>query len=349
MAGSVDEIEPRGPRDLLSISMVGMNPARCLRAAGRLGLLAAVLLGCSGEVQTPLERYRAYVAQPGSEPGAVHARFLGTATLLLDDGETAVMTDGFFSRPPFEFGAEGALETIVAPDVALVEQWLARLGIERLAAVMTVHSHYDHAMDTPVVAERTGATVLGSRSTANIARGWGLAEDRIVEVQSGEPYRFGAFTIKFLASSHAQLGGSTPMPGEVSEPLVPPAPIRAYREGGSYSILIEHTRGTALVQGSAGYVDGALEGVDADVVFLGIGGLGGFDADYRASYWRHTVEAVNAGRVLPIHWDDFTIPLAAKLVPAEGFEAAMDFAIARSLSAGILLQLPPALEPIVLY
>ena len=74
-----------------------------------------------------------------------------------------------------------------------------------------------------------------------------------------------------------------------------------------------------------------------------------FDADYRASYWRHTVEAVNAGRVLPIHWDDFTIPLAAKLVPAEGFEAAMDFAIARSLSAGILLQLPPALEPIVLY
>ena len=32
-------------------------------------------------------------------PGRLRAVFLGVSTILLTDGETAVLTDGFFSRP----------------------------------------------------------------------------------------------------------------------------------------------------------------------------------------------------------------------------------------------------------
>lgn len=61
----------------------------------------------------------------------------------------------------------------------------------------------------------------------------------------------------------------------------------------AWSILIEHTSGrTALVKGSAGYVEGALAGRHADVAYL-------------ESYWAHTVTAVGARRVVLTHWDDF--------------------------------------------
>jgi uncharacterized protein involved in exopolysaccharide biosynthesis len=35
----------------------------------------------------------------GESPATLKVTFLGVSTVLLDDGETALMTDGFFSRP----------------------------------------------------------------------------------------------------------------------------------------------------------------------------------------------------------------------------------------------------------
>ena len=62
----------------------------------------------------------------------------------------------------------------------------------------------------------------------------------------------------------------------------------------------------AVIIGSAGYVDGAFKGLEADTVFLGVGSLGGQTAEYRDTYWRESVERVNARRVIPIHWDSLT-------------------------------------------
>jgi L-ascorbate metabolism protein UlaG (beta-lactamase superfamily) len=46
---------------------------------------------------------------------------------------------------------------------------IALPGVTRLAAIMPAHSHHDHAMDTVVVAARTGVVIIGSESTADIA------------------------------------------------------------------------------------------------------------------------------------------------------------------------------------
>src|SRR5688572_30741536 len=81
--------------------------------------------------------------QPAPPAAPLKVRFLGVATLLLDDGETAIMTDGFFSRP-------GRLQSLfgkVEPDLQAIERGLAKAGVTKLAAVIPVHSHYDHAMD----------------------------------------------------------------------------------------------------------------------------------------------------------------------------------------------------------
>src|SRR5215211_3139980 len=83
--------------------------------------------------------------------------WLGVATLLLDDGSSALMTDGFFSRP-------GLLTVGLRPISSAedrVDESLTRVGVHRLEAVIPVHTHYDHAMDSAIVAERTDAKLVG--------------------------------------------------------------------------------------------------------------------------------------------------------------------------------------------
>ncbi len=246
------------------------------------------------------------LARPAAAGDGVRVTWLGVTTLLFDDGATRLLTDGFFSRPAL---LDVVLDRSIEPDADGIDAALAAAGISRLAAVMTVHSHYDHAMDAGEVARRTGALVLGSASTANAARGAGLPEDRIVEMADGASRRFGRFTVTFLRSRHAPIGrdGGPPIPGTIDAPLVPPAPVTTWREGGSFTILIAHPEGTALVQGSAGYVEGALETVRADVALLGIGGLSRLGRSHADRYWDEIVASSGATRVLPIHWDDFSL------------------------------------------
>jgi L-ascorbate metabolism protein UlaG (beta-lactamase superfamily) len=90
--------------------------------------------------------------------GAVTVRFSGTSTLLFSDGETRWMVDRWFSRP----GPLRLLLGKIGPDLQAIDCGLAANDVLELDAVLPVHSHYDHAMDAPAVAGRTGALLLGS-------------------------------------------------------------------------------------------------------------------------------------------------------------------------------------------
>ncbi len=71
----------------------------------------------------------------------------------------------------------------IQPDAALVTRSLQRAGVKSLAAVVTMHSHFDHALDAPLVAKQTGALLVGAKSTANIGRGYGLPENGGVDIR----------------------------------------------------------------------------------------------------------------------------------------------------------------------
>ena len=252
---------------------------------------------------------------------AVSVRFAGTATLLFSDGETTWMTDGWFSRP----GPLRLLLGDIAPDPEAVERGLAAMGVDTLSAVLPLHSHYDHAMDAPEVARRTGALLLGSESTANIGRGWGLAESRIKVLVDRQPISLGKFVITPIESRHFEF----PNPAirervlgqpRIASPLVPPARALDYCVGKAYVLHVSHPRGSFLIAGSAGFVEGALEGLRADLVFLGVGGLGSQTPQYRERYWRETVSPVAPARLIPMHYDSLTAPLEG---PFRGQVAAM--------------------------
>ncbi|MGQ0530607.1 MAG: MBL fold metallo-hydrolase [Panacagrimonas sp.] len=253
-----------------------------------------------------LDAYTAYLAAP-APPDSTRftATWLGVTALLLRDGEHAVLIDPFFTRPPGVVNL--LLDRPIAPNEALIRDWLQRLGVARLDAVLVSHSHYDHAMDAGVVARLTGAVLIGSPSSLQIGRGAGLDEDRLIGVESAQTV--GPFNIQFIESRHAGATGGQPT-GEISAPLQTPARYLDYKLGGAYSILIQHAQGALLHHGSAGFVPGALANHRADVVFLGAALI-----DDLPTYLQHTVDAVGAQRVIPTHWDDFTRPLDAPLKP----------------------------------
>ena len=244
---------------------------------------------------------------PTIEPtlDAVTVTWLGVTTLLFDDGETQVLIDGFFSRPSL---ADSVLGRPVASDAARINYVLDEYRMGRLAAIIPVHSHYDHAMDIGAIANRSSASILGSETSAHIARGARVPEDQIVIAEDGGKYEFGRFTVTMMASTHAPVGwgGSVPFAGTVDEPLETPAPISAWRVGESYTVVIAHPHGTTIVQGSAGYSDHALDGVRADIVMLGVALLEGLGRDYAEGYWRALVTTTGAAHVFPIHFDDHT-------------------------------------------
>jgi L-ascorbate metabolism protein UlaG (beta-lactamase superfamily) len=265
--------------------------------------------------------------------------FFGVGTLLFDDGETQLLTDGFFTRP----GRLTVLFGKIGSDQEIVKRALARAQVTRLAAVVVAHSHYDHALDASEVAKQTGALIIGSESTANIARGAGLPEAAMRVVHGGETFQFGRFSVELIRSLHSP---HAHFPGEIGSPLQQPARSSAYREGETFSILIRHGEESWLVHASAGFIDGALAGRHADVVFLGIATLGKQDAAYQEHYWREVVSEVGARRVVPVHWDDFTQSLDGPLTPLprgiDDFDGAMQFLLERGRKDGIDIRLAPA-------
>jgi L-ascorbate metabolism protein UlaG (beta-lactamase superfamily) len=263
-----------------------------------------------------LEKYCPYFDAPeAAADSPLTVTWAGVTTLLVDDGTSALMTDGFFSRPGLASVGVGR----IAPSAARIDGCLARIGVDRLEAVLPVHTHYDHAMDSAVVAERTGARLVGGESAAQVGRGHGLPEDRLVVAAPGEAIALGAYDVTLVESEHCP---PDRFPGVIPDPVVPPVKVSAYKCGEAWSTLVHHRRSDRrlLIVGSAGFVPGALTGHRADVVYLGVGQLGLLPEGYLVDYWTETVRAVGARRVVLIHWDDFFRPLTKSLraVPYAG-------------------------------
>lgn len=282
---------------------------------------------------------------PAAEAGdPLSLTWLGVATLLIDDGSSALMTDGFFSRP--------SLVTVglrkVQPSLERIIGCLERARINALEAVMPVHTHYDHALDSAVVAARTGAKLVGGESAANVGRGQELPEDQIVVATPGEEITLGAYEVTLIESKHSP---PDRFPGVITEPVTPPTKAAAYKCGEAWSTLVHHrpTGRRLLIQGSAGYVADALSEQRADVVYLGVGQLGLQPGQYMKDYWTETVRAVGARRVILIHWDDFfrplTEPLRALPYAADDLDATVRVLSGLATEDDVALHLPTAWQP----
>lgn len=290
-----------------------------------------------------IDDYARYFDLPPADPAAAPTvTWAGVTTLLISDGTSAVLTDGFFSRPSLLQVGLGR----IAPSQARIDDCLGRLGIRSLDAVLPVHTHFDHAMDSAVVAQRTGAKLVGGGSAAHI--GHRLPADRVLVATPGEPISLGSFDITLIIGDHCP---PDRFPGAIDAPVDPPVRASAYRCGEAWSTIVAHRPSgrRLLVVGSAGFVPGALAGRRAEVVYLGIGQLGLQSESYLLDYWAETVRTVGARRVVLIHWDDFFRPLDRPLgaLPYAGDDLDVSMRALTALAAedGVDLHLPTLWQP----
>lgn len=290
-----------------------------------------------------IDDYARYFDLPPAGPAAAATvTWAGVTTLLISDGDSAVLTDGFFSRPSLLQVGLGR----IAPSELRIDGCLRRLGVRSLDAVLPVHTHFDHAMDSAMVAQRTGAKLVGGGSAAQV--GHRLPADRVVVATPGQPIALGAFDVTLIVGDHCP---PDRFPGVIEAPVDPPVRASVYRCGEAWSTVVAHRPSgrRMLVVGSAGFVPGALAGQHAEVVYLGIGQLGLQPERYLRDYWAETVRTVGARRVVLIHWDDFFRPLDRPLraLPYAGddLDASMRTLAALAAEDGVTLHLPTLWQP----
>lgn len=252
-------------------------------------------------------------APPEAPASGMRLRWLGTAGYVLETSATTVLIDPYLTRARL---GTLAVSRLVPDELAI------RLHLpSRVDAVLCGHSHFDHLLDTPLIAKLTGAKVVGSRTTAAFARAGGVRDDRIVEVgEGGADLSIGDLQIRFVPSLHGRLlFGRVPFPGTVS--VAPETPSRAwhYRMGGAFGIWVRSGETSVYHNGSADLIDAAIEGAQADVLLIGLAGRRS-TSDYVARLCGLLRPAV----VVPTHHDAFFAPLDAgvHLLPGidlEGF------------------------------
>lgn len=251
------------------------------------------------------------------DTSAARVTWLGTAAHVVSTATTTVLVDPYVSR--HRLGQ--VLATRLAPDEGAIDRWIP----EKVDAILCGHSHYDHLLDAPRIAKRTGATLVGSATTCAFARAEGVPVEKLVAVPpSGARVSFGDVAVRFVPSKHGRIAlGRVPFPGEVRAPPRLPARASAYKMGGAFGIVMNAAGVRIYHNGSADLVDSELEGERADVLLVGLAGRKG-----TPRYLERLLGALTPSVVVPTHHDAFFAPLEAgvHLLPGidlDGFASAV--------------------------
>jgi L-ascorbate metabolism protein UlaG (beta-lactamase superfamily) len=243
---------------------------------------------------------------------------------------------GSFASPDVNTSSDEVLQ----PDLALIAE-----HVHRADYVLVTHSHSDHLLDVPAVAQRTGAVVIGSQGTATIARAEHVPERQIIIVRGGEDLEFGGFSLRVIPSLHSELFGkhynNSEFAGPVAEGLTAPLHESAYHEGGTFAYLLRIAGHQLLIMGSMNYIEREMTGLRPDIALIGSGASRRDVHDYSARLMR---ALGNPPRVFPTHWDSWaTATEAAARREVDQFAAEI-----RSASPRTRVVVPRYFAPMIL-
>jgi L-ascorbate metabolism protein UlaG (beta-lactamase superfamily) len=242
----------------------------------------------------------------------------GAAGWSITDGRTVILLDPYLSRVRFQgrrYGPTSAtdipndprpvvrMDEAPSTDTAMVDAHIPRADY-----ILASHSHFNHCMDIPYIARRTGAIVIGTESTVNVALKGGVPDEQLHAVKGGEDYAFDSLSLRVVPSLHSALScklykdfGTVPL---TSEPLS----LDDYVEGGTLAYLLRFAEREILLFGSMNYIEREVEGLRPDVVFIA-------SAPPRLEIHDYTARLMRCLGCPPIvvatHWDDQGLPFGA--------------------------------------
>jgi L-ascorbate metabolism protein UlaG (beta-lactamase superfamily) len=242
----------------------------------------------------------------------------GAAGWSITDGATTILLDPYLSRIRFKgrkYGPHDATE--VAGDKRTIfnmdqppatDTETVNALVPHANYILLSHSHFNHCMDVPYIAKKTGAVVIGTESTANVAQNGGVEEDQTIVVKGGEDLAFDEFSLKVIPSLHSPLScklyrdfGTVPLQ---SEPLT----LDEHVEGGTLAYLLRFAGRQILLFGSMNFIEKELEGLRPDIALIA-------SAPPRLDIHNYTDRLLRAvGKppvVIATHWDDQGLPFGA--------------------------------------
>lgn len=232
-------------------------------------------------------------------------QWLGTAGYRLTYEGHTLLIDPYLSRVP--------LAAVLRRRPALADPSthaaLLEGSVGRVVGILVGHTHFDHAIDVPVLARTLGAPVYGSDSLVRLMALYGMPE-RAVEVRAHHVYELGPFTVSFIPSLHSKLvlGFKVPFDGALSCEHLDQLSPAAYKCGPVYGIRIE-VGGTSLYhQGSANLLDDQIPSGGVDVFLAGLAGR-----SFTPDYWPRILRRLDPSVVVASHFDDFFRPISAPM------------------------------------
>jgi L-ascorbate metabolism protein UlaG (beta-lactamase superfamily) len=252
----------------------------------------------------------AFIFTSEGQTDPIQLKYLGTAGWQITDGKITVLVDPYISRVKLGTGPgispEDTRETVLRSDYFVSDT----VGIDSLITevdyILVHHSHFDHLSDVPYIAKKTGARVIGTETTCNILRAYGIPDEQLYPVKGGEDYQFENFSVRVIPSIHSALNNKHYIDSRVYNE-VPRAPLRVseFIEGGSLMFLARFTHHDVLTMGSMNFVERELQGIEPDILLAGVNQsqLGLYKYNERLLAVTGYPEVI-----IPSHWDNFRLP-----------------------------------------
>jgi L-ascorbate metabolism protein UlaG (beta-lactamase superfamily) len=240
----------------------------------------------------------------------IQLKYFGTAGWQITDGSITVLIDPYISRVKLGTGpgvsAEDSRKTVDRSEPFVSDTLLIDSLITKADFILAHHSHFDHLADVPYIAKKTGAKVIGTETTCNILRAYGIPNEQLYPVRGGEDYQFENFSVLVIPTIHSALNDKHYLDSRTYTE-VPEAPLKVseFIEGGSLMFLARFARHTVLTMGSMNFVERELVGQKPDILLAGVNRsqLGLY------KYNERLLAVTNYPKfIIPTHWDNFRLP-----------------------------------------
>ncbi len=245
-----------------------------------------------------------------AQSNPLNLKFLGTAGWELSNDSVTILVDPYISRIKLGTGPsiskEDNRKSYIRTDYYESDTLLINKIIGKVDYILVHHSHFDHLSDVPYIAKKTGAKVIGTETTTNILRAYGISDDQLYTVKGGEDYQFDDFSVRVIPSLHSALGKKKYFDSRTyTQPPKAPLQIKDFIEGGSLNFYIRFENHKVLTAGSMNFIEREIQGLQPDIILPGVN----FSRLEIYNYTERLMKATNFPKiVIPAHWDNFRVP-----------------------------------------
>lgn len=258
--------------------------------------------------------------------------WLGTATFRLTIGDLVIFLDAYMDRVP------------AAPPVGLSTK-----DVTKADWVLVGHSHFDHIAGAEVIAQNTGAKVIGSHESCRVLREAGVPDKQLLASGGGERHLLApGVTVRVLPSMHACTWVLTDVPPDeaehghtgltqderaacpglvqrIMEYLASGAEdadtirqhvlgsVGSMSDGGPLAYLIETPERAIFYQDTSGCWGGVLDSIAADTAVLAASGRANVDGEpvqgSMAQFLAMETKLLGASQVVLGHHDNWMPPI----------------------------------------